>query len=643
VDLFLVSGTTVVSFDTTDNLGDDAVAAVQAPFTGTFNIAISLCAGPPPTLMKWMASFGSASSIEYDTKSSTSWGHKNQEFTAGVGAAFFTNTPEFGQDPPLLEPFSSRGGTPVLFEVDGTRKTEPRVLEQPRFVATDGCINTFFGQVDNFPPNGIGSYFFGTSAAAPNAAAVAILMLQANPNLTPTELYTILQETAIDMKTPGFDFDSGFGYIDALAAVEAATSPTTSISTSMSTSTSTPPEETTTSTSTTTPPEETTSTTSTPPGIVGTSFSCFNVGDLDPFNVTDELGNTGADGLKDILEYHNTFVADACETILNMIDDVDCVSNYEELMCSLEAGYDDIDVCANSVIEFPLYIGTGSDVRSTAYAAPVLTLPKKFKMNCPSCNCGFARKFAFPILDQLAPFCPFFGVGIDSKYTIEGFTYFTSIPEGPDDVIIDEVDPANNVFELLYNKTLETPSQFNVFNMNSFTSDSAEDRDMLGNLTTIKTKAESKATTKCGSRGRRRAIAKFDFDEGFYDSVVDGNARRLVGVVDTTKMSKSNRKQLRTGRLQEVEAVEEGDLLFCNDTFYEANYTTYIYPPEYAATVVGPDVTESTAAQYIIKAWDANGDGFVNCTESMMKCNEFLAKYGATEVTVDTFFSLFTP
>jgi hypothetical protein len=54
---------------------------------------------------------------------------------------------------------------------------------------------------------------------------------------------------------------------------------------------------------------------------------------------------------------------------------------------------------------------------------------------------------------------------------------------------------------------------------------------------------ESKATTKCGSRGRRRAIAKFDFDEGFYDSAVDGNARQLVGVVDTTKMSKSNRKQ----------------------------------------------------------------------------------------------------
>jgi hypothetical protein len=100
----------VVSFDTANDLGSNAFAAVQAPSTGTFNIAISLCSGPPPTLMKWVAAFGSASSIEYDTQSSTSWGHPNQEFTAGVGAAFFCNMPEFGQDPPLLEPFSSCGG-----------------------------------------------------------------------------------------------------------------------------------------------------------------------------------------------------------------------------------------------------------------------------------------------------------------------------------------------------------------------------------------------------------------------------------------------------------------------------------------------------------------------------------------------------
>jgi hypothetical protein len=47
------------------------------------------------------------------------------------------------------------------------------------------------------------------------------MMLQKNPNLTPLEIYSILQNTAIDMNTAGFDYDSGFGLIDALGAVNA--------------------------------------------------------------------------------------------------------------------------------------------------------------------------------------------------------------------------------------------------------------------------------------------------------------------------------------------------------------------------------------------------------------------------------------
>jgi len=47
-------------------------------------------------------------------------------------------------------------------------------------------------------------------------------MLQANPTLTPLQVYSILQKTAIDMNTGGFDFDTGYGYIDANAAVRTA-------------------------------------------------------------------------------------------------------------------------------------------------------------------------------------------------------------------------------------------------------------------------------------------------------------------------------------------------------------------------------------------------------------------------------------
>ena len=51
-------------------------------------------------------------------------------------------------------------------------------------------------------------YMVGTSAAAPNAASVAILLLQANPDLTPLQIYSILEDTAIDMDVAGFDFDT---------------------------------------------------------------------------------------------------------------------------------------------------------------------------------------------------------------------------------------------------------------------------------------------------------------------------------------------------------------------------------------------------------------------------------------------------
>lgn len=80
----------------------------------------------------------------------------------------------------------------------------------------------------------IESEFNGTSAAAPNVAGVASLVWSANPNLTATQVYQILAETAYDLSAPGYDLLTGHGFVNADAAVRRAialaSTPTTAIS-----------------------------------------------------------------------------------------------------------------------------------------------------------------------------------------------------------------------------------------------------------------------------------------------------------------------------------------------------------------------------------------------------------------------------
>lgn len=64
--------------------------------------------------------------------------------------------------------------------------------------------------------------FNGTSAAAPNVAGVASLVWSANPNLSATEVHTILRETAYDLGFNGYDYEYGAGFVNADAAVRRA-------------------------------------------------------------------------------------------------------------------------------------------------------------------------------------------------------------------------------------------------------------------------------------------------------------------------------------------------------------------------------------------------------------------------------------
>jgi hypothetical protein len=174
--------------------------------------------GADPGLIKYVY-FGSAVINEFDTRSSTIFGHANAVGAETVGAARYSNTPAFSVFPPILESFSSSGATPILFDLAGNRLTmlDPRA-QKPEIVAPDGVDTTFFGS----DTDGTGfPNFFGTSAAAPHAAGVAALVLQAKSSLQPVQVYQRLENTAIDMGAPGFDNDSGFGLIQTDAALEA--------------------------------------------------------------------------------------------------------------------------------------------------------------------------------------------------------------------------------------------------------------------------------------------------------------------------------------------------------------------------------------------------------------------------------------
>jgi hypothetical protein len=116
------------------------------------------------------------------------------------------------------ENFSSRGPVTHYFKpVEGITPAEalgsPQILAKPDLVATDGGANTFFGACEASTWR-----FFGTSAAAPHAAAVAALERQAVPGATAEEVKKAQLETTTTVGV--FPPTAvGAGLIDAAAAI----------------------------------------------------------------------------------------------------------------------------------------------------------------------------------------------------------------------------------------------------------------------------------------------------------------------------------------------------------------------------------------------------------------------------------------
>ena len=156
----------------------------------------------------------------------TIFGYRAAKGAITLGAMDYRLSPEFGGTP-LVENFSSYGGIPVILDLEGNIKPL-EIRNKPDLVAPDNVNTSFFGAFDS---DGDGFLnFFGTSAAAPNAAALAALMLEVNSELSNEDIRKILIDSALDMDDElteefdeGFDFASGHGLIQGDKAIALAT------------------------------------------------------------------------------------------------------------------------------------------------------------------------------------------------------------------------------------------------------------------------------------------------------------------------------------------------------------------------------------------------------------------------------------
>jgi hypothetical protein len=207
--------------DSQDGTGDPLEVAFitnndGAPPIGTvkpFFIVVDRFDGSPNRLLEMNFNGFFALDPTFNVPEGSVWGHaaaKGAFAIAATGAvANIDGTMNPGLD--IIEDYSSRGPSRIFFDAKGRPNKETR--KKPDFTAVDGVSVTG----TNFE-----TPFYGTSAAAPHAGAVAALLKDVDIRLAPGDVGRILRETALERGAPGFDLTWGNGLLDAFAATRRA-------------------------------------------------------------------------------------------------------------------------------------------------------------------------------------------------------------------------------------------------------------------------------------------------------------------------------------------------------------------------------------------------------------------------------------
>eukprot|EP00899_Mesostigma_viride_P007714 jgi/Mesvir1/16944/Mv25090-RA.1 len=223
LDLLVFSNATGELLDVSASTNTDGDPFEQCCFMtdgSSVNVFIGLYDGPPPANMKLVLDTDRVQFATFPTNGATVRGHQAAAMAVSVSAAYYVETPAFNASltSAILERFSSKGGTRILFNEDGDYLgPEGIVRPTPSLVGPDGVDTSFFppgGDSDNSGhPN-----FFGTSASTPHVAALAALFIGAVkpyvPPPSPEAMRALLQATADEMGDPGWDYWTGAGFVN---------------------------------------------------------------------------------------------------------------------------------------------------------------------------------------------------------------------------------------------------------------------------------------------------------------------------------------------------------------------------------------------------------------------------------------------